>query len=112
MNGTINNANMPDDLDMWVLLAEDGQKNKPTQAYCQQYAAQHNVDPERMLLDWSDTDVSIPIQDPPGQYSIPVKATAKTYQMIDPYYAITWICGQSGQPCSSDADCPGPAALE
>ena len=60
------------------------------------------------MLDWSDSDVAIPIQSPPGQYSIPVKSMASTYQNIDPYFAITWICGGSGAPCASSNDCsPG-----
>ena len=105
MGGTINNANMPEDTDMWVVLAENVQSNKPSEAYCKQYAASHNVDPERMLLDWSDAGVPVPIQDPPGQYSINVNAMATTYQNIDPYYAITWICAGTGAPCGSDADC-------
>ena len=96
---------MPDDLDLWIVLSENVQSNKPSQAYCQQYAAQHNVDPERVLLDWSDSDVAIPIQDPPGTYTIPVNAMGTTYQKIDPYYAITWICAGSGAPCQSHNDC-------
>ena len=76
MGGEINNANMPGDMDMWIVLAENVQGQKPSQAYCKQYAAQHDVDPERMLLDYSDGGVSIPIQSPPGQYSINAKAMA------------------------------------
>ena len=105
MGGTISNANMPEDMDMWIILAENASKGKPTEAYCKQYAASHNVDPERMLLDWSDSEVTIPIQDPPGQYSIPAQAMGTTYQNIDPYYKVTWICANTGAPCSSDADC-------
>ena len=107
MNGKISNANMPADLDMWVILSENAQGGKPSTSYCKQYAASHNVDPERLLLDWSDSGVSIPIQDPPGQYSVTANATAVTHQNIDPYLSVTWICSQSQGSCQSDADCNG-----
>ena len=107
MGGEISNANMPEDTDMWIVLAENAQYNKPSEAYCKQYAASHNVDPERVLLDYSDAGVAVPIQDPPGQYSINVNAMATTYENIDPYYAVSWICAGTGAPCASDADCGG-----
>ena len=107
MGGTINNANMPENMDMWVVLAENAQGEKPTEAYCKQYAASHNVDPERMLLDYSDAGVTIPIQDPPNQFSLTQNAMATTYQNIDPYYKVTYICAQTGAPCATDADCSG-----
>ena len=107
MGGTINNANMPPEYDMWVILSENQYREKPSEAYCKQYAASHNVDPERMLLDYSDAGVPIPIQDPPGMYSITQNAMATTYTNIDPYYAVTYVCAQTGAPCSTDADCSG-----
>ena len=105
MGGEINTASMPDGVDMWIILSENAQSNKPTQSYCSQYAAQHDVNPERLLLDWSDSGVSIPLQDPPGMYSINANAMATTYQNVDPYFALTWICAGSGAGCASDADC-------
>ena len=38
-------------------------------------------------------------------FSISQNAMATTYQNIDPYYKVTYICAQTGAPCATDADC-------
>ncbi len=48
-------------LDYFVVLGEDGQGVKPTEAYCTAYAEQNNIDPAKMLIDesWQITFANI-----------------------------------------------------
>jgi hypothetical protein len=71
-------------LDMFLLLAEDGNGEKPTAEYCLAYAEDHKVDPAMVLMDWSDTPVQIPLIEPAG-YAIETQALGTTWSKIDPY---------------------------
>jgi len=71
-------------LDMLIVLGEDANGAKPTQAYCKAYAEDLGIDPAMVLIDWSDTPVQVPIVNVPGQ-AIETNALGTVWGAIDPY---------------------------
>ena len=86
--GGISDSTMPTGVDMWVVLSEDQYGQKPSMPYCMQYAQSHGVDPAKVVLDWTDASVSIPLTDPEG-YALDVNALGNVWQRIDPYLRAT-----------------------
>lgn len=71
-------------LDMLIILGENAQGAKPTQAYCKSYAEQKKLDPAMVVMDWSDNEVQIPLVDPEG-YAIGTNSLGTTWSKINPY---------------------------
>lgn len=71
-------------LDMLIVLGENAQGAKPSQAYCKTYAEQKKLDPAMVVMDWSDTGVSIPLVDPEG-YAIETNSLGTVWSKINPY---------------------------
>jgi hypothetical protein len=75
-------------LDIWIVLGEDQNSQKPTQSYCMAYAAQNKVDPAMVFIDWTDAETQVPLVDPTG-YAIPVQALGNVYSVMNPYLVAT-----------------------
>lgn len=71
-------------LDMLIVLGENAQGAKPSQAYCKTYAEQKKLDPAMVVIDWSDAGVPIPLIDPEG-YAIETNSLATVWSKINPY---------------------------
>jgi hypothetical protein len=71
-------------LDMLVVLAENAESEKPTLPYCLSYAEQRKLDPAMVVVDWSDTEVQVPLIEPEGS-AISTQALATTWGAINPY---------------------------
>jgi len=71
-------------LDMLIVLGENAQGAKPTSAYCKAYAADLGIDPEMVVMDWSDTPVQLPLINAP-EYAVETNSLGTTWHNIDPY---------------------------
>ena len=52
-----------------------------------QYAASHDIDPAKLLIDWEATEAQILISND-QQYVIPVQPMANTWSVINPYFQV------------------------
>jgi hypothetical protein len=82
--GYISKENLPEGLDMWIVLTENMSYGKPSLDLCKQYAAAKNIDPSMLFLDWSDTEVQVPLVLPEG-YAISTNAYGTVWNKINPY---------------------------
>ena len=71
-------------LDMIIVLGENAQGVKPSQAYCKSYAAAKKLDPAMVVVDWSDAGQSIPLIDPEG-FAIETNSLGTVWSKINPY---------------------------
>jgi hypothetical protein len=71
-------------LDMLIVLSENADYEPPTQAYCEQYALAHNLDPAMVLLDYDELGVEVSLIDPPGATQT-FKQMATVWSHINPY---------------------------
>jgi len=71
-------------LDMLIVLGENAQGVKPSQAYCLSYAQAKNLDPAMVVVDWSDAGESIPLIDP-GGFAIETNSLGTVWSKINPY---------------------------
>jgi hypothetical protein len=76
-------------LDIWLLLAENGESGEPTLQYCQAYAEQKGVDPAMVIVDYANPEVQIPLIDPEG-YALSANGLGNTWSVMNPY-----LVGQS-----------------
>ena len=77
-------ADVPEGVQLWVVLAENEAQGKPTAEYCNQYATQKGIDPSMLLLDWSDTQVQVQLAHP-QESAIVTNGLAATWAKINPY---------------------------
>ena len=75
-------------LDVWIVLGEDQNSQKPTQSYCMAYAAQNKIDPAMVFIDWTDAKTQVSLVEPAGA-SIQVQALGSVYSVMNPYLIAT-----------------------
>ncbi|TNF32647.1 MAG: hypothetical protein EP329_09525 [Deltaproteobacteria bacterium] len=71
-------------LDLLIVLGENQYGANPSQAYCQAYAEDLDIDPAMVLIDNNPNTSDIPLIDPPG-YALPVESFATTWTNMNPY---------------------------
>jgi len=71
-------------LDMLIVLGEDSNGAKPTQAYCKAYAEELSIDPAMVLIDWSDSPVPVNIVNVPDM-QVETNALGTLWTAMDPY---------------------------
>jgi len=72
-------------LDLLVVLGENVQGDEPSFEFCEAYAADHNLDPAMVLIDYKEEGTRIDMIEPIGETHF-FRSLATTYENINPYY--------------------------